>query len=104
MEVVSTTGDRLHELIKRYLRSDFKPGCGCKDVVDKMNAHEPAWSLANQKYILDKLKDEGAKRHWTYAKILRYIPGSNAPLRWLLRKAVAMAEEDAKLALTKTGG
>jgi len=98
---MSTTGDRLHELIKQWFLSDYKPGCGCRELVKSMNENEPQWSLLNLPSIVEKMRAEASVRHWSYRSIFRHLPGCNAPLRWVVREAVRLAEMDSQTALAK---
>lgn len=87
------TGTHLHRLVKQYTGQDFLPGCGCQSLVDKMNSHPPKWSIANLKMIVEQLRAAAQARGWR-TRLLVTLPGSNTPLRWLVREAVRLAEKD----------
>ena len=86
-------GTHLHALIKKWTGSDYTPGCGCRAMVQKMDANPPAWSIQHMPEIVSKVRDEAKKRGW-FSKVAVAIPGSGTPIRWLVREAVRLAEED----------
>ena len=95
MAKVSTTGDRLHDLIRRYLHQDYRPGCGCKKVVEQMNSHAPAWTIDNMPMLVGKLQQAARERNW-WTKLAVSLPGNKYPIRFMIREAVRLATEDAK--------
>jgi len=90
----STTGNRLHAIIKQWTGQDYKPDCGCEAVVKQMNSHTPQWTLDNMPMILEKLRTAAANRKWW--NLLAKIPGAKFPLRWMIRQAVKLALKDAE--------
>ncbi len=90
-QAVSNTGTHLHALIKTYFRADFKAGCTCRATIDKMNANPPEWSLSHMRWITGRIRGEARKRRW--GKLLMAIPGSSAPIRWLVLEAVRLASK-----------
>ena len=90
----STTGDRLHEVIRRWTGADYTPTCHCRDLVGKMNSHVPDWTLANMKMIVNHLRQEASHFKW-WAKIAVLLPGHRRPIVWMVQEAVRLAQEDA---------
>ena len=87
------TGSHLHSLIKRYTGEDYTPGCGCRAVVRQMDENPPQWSLDNMPMILKKLRMEARARKW-WAKFALALPFSSKPLRWMIREAARLAQEE----------
>lgn len=88
------TGTHLHNLILAWIGRDYSPGCSCRDTVKAMDANPPQWSRDNLRMIVDKIKAEATKQSWMYRRILRHIPGCNAPIKWLVKEAIRLAEQD----------
>jgi len=91
----STTGDKLHALVKKLTGQDYRPGCKCRAIAQEMNNHPPQWSRDNWKKIAGKMKAEIRERGW-WGKILAEVPGIRRPLKWMIFEAARQAEEDAK--------
>ena len=85
-------GDYLHEGILEWSGQDFRAGCGCEDIVRRMNERGPAWCSRprNFNWIVAKLvKASHTRGWWGYATM---IPGSHFFLRRLVLEALAKAE------------
>ena len=90
---IKGAGTHLHDLIKTFTGQDYTAGCGCKDMVKKMDANPPQWSLDNFREILTTMRGEARRRSW-WTRIAVSLPGTKAPLKWFIREAVRRAEED----------
>lgn len=86
-------GAHLHAVVKQYTGQDYKPGCGCRELAGKMDAHPPQWSLDNLKMIVGKLRGEARRRNW-WLNIAMLLPGTKRPIVWMVKEAVRRAQED----------
>ena len=89
----STTGNKLHALVKKLTGQDYRPGCKCRDMAQEMNNHLPQWSRDNWKKIAGKMRDEIRERKW-WGRLVAGCPGISRPLRWMIFEAARQAEED----------
>jgi hypothetical protein len=90
------TGEHLHAMVKQILRIDFWAGCGCKELAEEMDSHEPAWTLqpANFKRIVNKMRTTAKRAPKWKLRILARLPGARFPIRAMVREAVRRAEAD----------
>ena len=53
-------GDALHFIIREFFKQDFREGCGCKALVDEMNAKGCNWAKQpdSLKRIIAKMRGE----------------------------------------------
>jgi len=86
-------GTHLHAIIKKYTGDDYSPTCNCRALVKQMNKHPPQWSLDNMQKVVREMRSEATRRHW-WAKFALALPGTTAPLRWMVREAVKLALAD----------
>jgi hypothetical protein len=85
-------GRHLHRLLHQLTGQGFTPGCGCKEMIRRMNANGPAWCRKHIDEIVAKMRGEARKRRWW--KIIMLIPGTNAPMRWMVFEAIRRSEAD----------
>lgn len=85
-------GDHLHTLIRRCTREDYRPGCGCKKMVAKMNALGPSWCREHIDEIIAKMLTEAQKRSkW---KRLTSLPGTKLFIKRMILSAIRKAERE----------
>ncbi|MGD9126798.1 MAG: hypothetical protein PVH19_05405 [Planctomycetia bacterium] len=84
-------GDYLHAAILRLTGEDYQPGCGCDDMVHRMNAWGPAGCRDHINDIAQKILTEAAarKKRW---KLLTSLPGATLFIKLMIRSAIRKSE------------
>lgn len=84
----------LHALILRFTGQDFLPGCGCQDMMERMEEWGPDGCREHLKEIVDKMESEGKKRGWKN-KLLASVPiVSRMAMKTMVLYAIRKAEKD----------
>lgn len=74
---------------RRYTREDYRPGCGCEDMVIQMNAWGPAGCREHINEIIAKMLTEAKKRgKW---KLFVAMPGAKLFIRRMILSAIREA-------------
>ena len=87
-------GTILHRMIKDRTGEDYITGCGCKDMVARMNAWGPSGCRNNIDEIVTKMHTEAKNRpKW---KLLVSLPGAKLIIRRMILAAIREAESVGK--------
>ena len=87
-------GTHISKLIARWLRIKTGGCGGCKELLEKLDAHTPAWCRKHLRHIVPQIRANARKNEHFRARILARIPGASRPIRALVMEAIRRAEAD----------
>ena len=88
----SKPGTHLHNLIKKYLQEDYKEGCGCESMVQRMNTWGPDGFRENLEIIVNKMVKEASGRGWKNAFKASVPLASRDHIRAMVMVAIHLSE------------
>jgi hypothetical protein len=86
-------GTHLHAIFKEWFHQDYRPGCGCREIVQHMDKKGPVWCRDHVKMIAGKIRAEIKNRGW-WGRVAVLIPGVRRPIKWIVLEAIRRAEAD----------
>ena len=87
-------GTHISKLIAKWLRIKTGGCGGCKELLEKLDSHTPAWCRKHLRHIVPQIRANARKNEHFRARILARIPGASRPIRALVLEAIRRAEAD----------